>query len=366
MHSLKALKALIFCLAFLLVGLIYYCTVEAQPLFELNLTATSEYNLILPIESIRVVRGANPQDLLIYLSAPSAAWIHQEEVNGHYLIDIPYGVITRTTTVEIASDLPYRLSWGNQNEQTGRLLITPAPPRVEVFLQHSWIPDPDFLDPAENSQPLQLPLEEMLGPLLEVPPRSAFLTIDDGPWPQSTPRLLQVLDDLQIPATFFVIGTHVSRFPELAQLIQAHHHTLANHTFTHDYQRLYGSNELFYAEVDQTTQLLKTLNLDPQLVVRPPGGFRLDSALRHSLEQAGYRVLYWNMSAEDAYAGQSAAQLLERVRAQLPAIQASDQPLVLLLHDRWPHTAEALPDIVAAIEGAGYRFLPWPAIRDPV
>lgn len=119
MHSLKALKALIFCLAFLLVGLIYYCTVEAQPLFELNLTATSEYNLILPIESIRVVRGANPQDLLIYLSAPSAAWIHQEEVNGHYLIDIPYGVITRTTTVEIASDLPYRLSWGNQNEQTG-------------------------------------------------------------------------------------------------------------------------------------------------------------------------------------------------------------------------------------------------------
>jgi peptidoglycan/xylan/chitin deacetylase (PgdA/CDA1 family) len=88
--------------------------------------------------------------------------------------------------------------------------------------------------------------------------------------------------------------------------------------------------------------------------------------LRHSLEQAGYRVLYWNMSAEDAYAGQSAAQLLERIRAQLPAIQASERPLVLLLHDRWPHTAEALPDIVAAIQEAGYRFLPWPAFRDPV
>jgi peptidoglycan/xylan/chitin deacetylase (PgdA/CDA1 family) len=104
-------------------------------------------------------------------------------------------------------------------------LITPAPAYVQVFLQHGWVPDPSFLDPAENSQPLQLPLEEVLGPLLEVPARSAFLTIDDGPWPQSTPRLLEVLDQLQIPATFFLIGTHVSQFPELAQSIQAHHHT---------------------------------------------------------------------------------------------------------------------------------------------
>jgi peptidoglycan/xylan/chitin deacetylase (PgdA/CDA1 family) len=364
MHSLKAA---IFCLVFLLVGLVYYCTVEAQPLFELNLTATSEYNLILPIESVRVVRGSNPQDLLVYLSAPSAAWIHQERVNGHYLIDIPYGVITGTTTVEVASGLPYRLSWGNQNEQTGRLLITPAPGQVEVFLQHGWTADPGFLDPVENSQPLQLPLEELLGSLLEVPPRSAFLTIDDGPWPQSTPRILQVLEQLQVPATFFLIGTHVSQFPDLAQSIQAHHHAIANHTFTHDYQRLYNSDEsgeIFYAEVDQTTQLLKALNLDPQLVVRPPGGFRLDSALRHSLEQAGYQVLYWNISPEDAYANQTVVQLLERVRAQLQVLKASDQPLVLLLHDRWPHTVEALPDIVTTVQEAGYRFLSWPTVRD--
>ncbi|MFS8856008.1 polysaccharide deacetylase family protein [Synechococcus sp. H55.5] len=362
--SMHSLKAAIFFLVFLLVGLYYYA-VEAQPLFDLNLTLTSEYDPVLPIESVRVVRGSNPQDLLIYLSAPSAAWVHQERVNGHYLIDIPYAVITRSTLVEVPAELPYRLSWGNQDEHTGRLLITPAPPHVEVVLQHGWAADPNWLDPWENSQPLPLPLEEVLEPLLEVPPRSAFLTIDDGPWPQSTPRLLEVLDQLQIPATFFLIGNHVSQFPELAQSIRAHHHTIANHTFTHDYRRLYSSDAIFYAEVDQTTQLLKTLHLDPQLVVRPPGGFRLDSALRRSLEQAGYRVLYWNMSPEDAYAGQTAAQLLERVQAQLQVFKNSDQPLVLLLHDRWPHTAEALPNIVAAIEEAGYRFLPWPAFRDP-
>ncbi len=361
MHSLKAA---IFFLVFLLVGLHYYA-VEAQSFFHLNLTLTSEYDPILPIESVRVVRGSNPQDLLVYLSAPSAAWVHQERVNGHYLIDIPYAVITRSTTVEVAAGLPYRLSWGNRDEQTGRLLITPAPAQVEVLLQHGWTADPTLLDPLENSRPLQLPLEEALGPLLEVPPRSAFLTIDDGPWPQSTPRLLQVLDQLQVPATFFLIGNHVSRFPELAKAIQTHHHTIANHTFTHDYRRLYSSDEIFYAEVDQTTQLLKRLGLDPQLVVRPPGGFRLNSALRRALEQAGYRVLYWNLSPEDAYAGQTADQLLERVRSQLSVMKASEQPLVLLLHDRWPHTAEALPDIVAAVEEAGYRFLPWPSSRDP-
>ncbi len=359
------LKVAIFFLVFLLVGLYYYA-VEARPLFKLNLALTSGYDPVLPIESIRVVRGSSPQDLLVYLSAPSAAWVYQERVNGHYLIDIPYAVITRSTAVEVPGKLPYRLRWGNRDEHTGRLLITPAPPHVEVFLQHSWVADPTLLDPLENSQPLTLPLEEALAPLLSVPPRSAFLTIDDGPWPQSTPRLLEVLDQLQVPATFFLIGNHVSRFPELAQSIQAHHHTIANHTFTHDYRRLYSSNEIFYAEVDQTTQLMKTLGLDPQLVVRPPGGFRLDPSLRRALEQAGYQVLYWNISPEDAYAGQTAEQLLERVRAQLPVLKASKQPLVLLLHDRWPHTAEALPGIVAAIEEAGYRFLPWPTSRDPV
>ncbi|MFT0796800.1 polysaccharide deacetylase, partial [Synechococcus sp. H70.1] len=67
MHSLKAA---IFFLVFLLVGLHYYA-VEAQSFFHLNLTLTSEYDPILPIESVRVVRGSNPQDLLVYLSAPS-------------------------------------------------------------------------------------------------------------------------------------------------------------------------------------------------------------------------------------------------------------------------------------------------------
>jgi peptidoglycan/xylan/chitin deacetylase (PgdA/CDA1 family) len=357
------LKAVIFFLAFLLVGL-YYCAAGARPLFNLNLTSTLGYSPVLPIESVRVLQGSHPQELLIYLSAPSAAWVYQERLNGHYLIDIPYAVITHSTRVEVAKELPYQLNWGNQDQHTGRLLITPAPAYVQVFLQHGWVPDPSFLDPAENSQPLQLPLEEVLGPLLEVPARFAFLTIDDGPWPQSTPRLLEVLDQLQIPATFFLIGTHVSQFPELAQSIQAHHHTIANHTFTHDYRRLYSSNEIFYAEVEQTTELMKRLGLDPQLIVRPPGGFRLDPALRHSLEQARYQVVYWNISPEDAYADQIPAQLAERVRAQLQALRNSEQPLVLLLHDRWPHTAEALPGIVAAVEEAGYRFLPWPTSKN--
>jgi hypothetical protein len=168
---MRSLKAAIFFLVFLLVGL-QYCAVEAQSFFDLKLTLTSEYDPVLPIESVRVVRGSPPQDLLVYLSAPSAAWVYQERVNGHYLIDIPYAVITPSTAVEVPRELPYRLSWGNRDEQTGRLLITPAPAQVEVFLQHGWTADPTLLDPLENSRPLQLPLEEALGPLLEVPPRS--------------------------------------------------------------------------------------------------------------------------------------------------------------------------------------------------
>ncbi|MEN9225650.1 MAG: polysaccharide deacetylase family protein [Thermostichus sp. DRC_bins_24] len=309
---------------------------------------------------MRVEPGAGPQDVVVYLQAPSVAWVQEHRLPGHYLIDIPFGLITEQTQVTLSPELYPRVTLGNMDAKSGRLLLTPSPVHVEVFLQHDWqSPDPSRLDPLENLV-LQVPSQEVLAPLVELPKRSAYLTIDDGPWPGSTPAILAALEELDIPATFFLIGAHVDAYPQLAEAIAAHSFQIANHTYTHDYHRLYSSDEFFFSEVAQTQARFQQLGLRPGPIVRPPGGFPLSEALRLSLAQAGYRVIYWNMSAEDAYANQTSEQLVKRIQAQLQKFSGSDQPLIILLHDRWPYTAEALPEIVHLIREAGYQFQPLP------
>ncbi len=323
---------------------------QAQPQFELQVSRHHEVELA-PVERIEVSANATGE-VMIAIEASSEAWTQEQRRHGHYILDLPYGLITSETTI-VAVDVP--LEWGNANRVTGRLVISPEPASVSVQLSHQWQAN---FNPAPENIDYQLPPEEALLPVLGVPPRSAFLTFDDGPWPETTLPLLDTLEVLGVPATFFLIGAHVDNYPDLAAAIHARHVVIANHTYTHDYSRLYSSDSLFFAEVDHTQALMDEAGYEPLAIVRPPGGFPLSESLRFSLHQADYGVLYWNISPDDAFANQTAATIIERVDSQIQQHADSDLPLVVLLHDRWPHTVEALPDIVKHIQAAGYRFLP--------
>src|SRR5436305_246824 len=63
--------------------------------------------------------------------------------------------------------------------------------------------------------------------------REMCLTFDDGPHPDLTPRLLDLLADLQVRATFFLIGQEAEKYPEIVRRIAAEGHTVGNHTYSH-------------------------------------------------------------------------------------------------------------------------------------
>ncbi len=123
------------------------------------------------------------------------------------------------------------------------------------------------------------------------------LTFDDGPHPEYTPRLLQILSELGVPATFFLVGQEAERFPGIVRQIAAAGHVVGNHTFEHrDATSI--SSESFLAEVDRAKTLLRELSGQEVDLFRPPHG-RLTIFTLLGLWRAGQRVVLWNVDSRD-------------------------------------------------------------------
>lgn len=97
------------------------------------------------------------------------------------------------------------------------------------------------------------------------------LTFDDGPDPDTTPRLLDLLTRYRVPATFFVTGRRAARYPHLIRMILERGHSVGNHTFHHDCFRIFWQPSRLAREIDDTQETLSRLGVVP-LVFRPPMG----------------------------------------------------------------------------------------------
>lgn len=175
-----------------------------------------------------------------------------------------------------------------------------------------------------------------------------YLTFDDGPHPEHTPRLLDELARLGIKATFFVVGRQVLRHPELVRRMAAEGHTVANHTFLHSDLRLMTAGETVFGAEALRKDLRALLGQDIWLYRPPRGKIRPAQAL--ALWRAGYTIVLWSADARDW-----ACQGAEQVRAW-----ATEYPLrggdIVLMHDRLPYAAEALPRLLAAVNARSLRF----------
>lgn len=171
------------------------------------------------------------------------------------------------------------------------------------------------------------------------------LTFDDGPDPQATPRLLELLDRHNARATFFVIGAQLRAHPELARRIVAAGHALANHTDTHpNLASLPAARRR--AEVRACAATIAPLG--GLRLLRPPQG-RQTTASRFDMLRAGHQVVTWSAHAED-WRPHSAEELYARLAPEL-------RPgAIVLLHDRlhnptWPAAADRTP-LFAALDRA--------------
>jgi peptidoglycan/xylan/chitin deacetylase (PgdA/CDA1 family) len=178
--------------------------------------------------------------------------------------------------------------------------------------------------------------------------REISLTFDDGPHPEHTPRLLDLLHELNVKATFFVIGREAIRHPNIVRRIVDEGHTLANHTWSHTDLRSLTPVDVA-EEVRRTGDLLAEFSGAPIRLFRPPLG-KFTAWQMLALWKLNQTIVLWNVDPKD-YACSSADALRSNVAEH--TFRAGD---IVLLHDNHPFAGEVLPELVSRVRSAHLDF----------
>jgi peptidoglycan-N-acetylglucosamine deacetylase len=185
------------------------------------------------------------------------------------------------------------------------------------------------------------------------------ITFDDGPNPHATPRILEVLRRERVRATFFVLGKHAERWPELVRRTAVEGHQLGNHGYHH--RKLHRRSPAYVRDdlTRGTEAILRASGVRPRHF-RAPHGFR-NPWVTPIAASLGQRTVGWSLGVWDSArpgADVIAARVLEGMNAGS----------ILLLHDGDGYdpggdrlqTAEALPLIIAGLRRRGFRFTTLP------
>lgn len=204
------------------------------------------------------------------------------------------------------------------------------------------------------TQPVHPPPDLVLNP----PAGSVALTFDDGPHPTYTEQILDILDDHDAKATFFVLGERAAQYPGLVAEIVARGHSVQNHTYSHP-MLTDVDDETFRQEVRTATAAIEGAGAPAPRCLRPPygdflgddGGVRVRELAR---EEGGLELRTWHRDAEDWNLALTPAQVRQRA-----AEVGSGQ--ILLLHDgldQSHRTVAVLPDILEDLEARGLTTEP--------
>lgn len=184
------------------------------------------------------------------------------------------------------------------------------------------------------------------------------LTFDDGPSPEYTPLVLDALKERGVRATFFLVGKHVEKYPDIARRIVEEGHEVGNHTYSHR-DLVPSSRRRLLSEIRRTQKAIaETTGVWPTLF-RPPRGI-YSEAVRQVVVGMGFRLVLWSVSGMD-WAGIPARVIARRVVRQVKPGS------IILLHDSGAlirseghsrmNTARAVPEIVDRLIAEGYRFV---------
>ena len=201
------------------------------------------------------------------------------------------------------------------------------------------------------------PNSPVFGPVIGRGPsdRVIYLTFDDGPNPGVTEWILRILERENVPATFFMVGRQIERYPRTAMAVAKAGHEIGNHTYSHVKLHRVGPARAV-EEIDRAHHAILRVTGTVARSFRAPHGYRGPFVTR-AIAPYGYRVFGWTFGVWDSDCPGTAV-IRERVRRKL-------RPgAIVLLHDgdgyasrgdRW-QTADALQDIIADARAADYQF----------
>lgn len=186
-----------------------------------------------------------------------------------------------------------------------------------------------------------------------------YLTFDDGP-SENTKRILDILAQYDAKATFFITGANEECRPYIKEAYEAGH-TIGLHTYTHDYDKVYESDEAYFDDLEKVGEVAKEqIGFVPCFIRFPGGSSNMVSAkynkgimsrLVEAVQEKGYQYYDWNLDSGDA-AGCGKEEIGQN------AVTDKINHIIVLFHDTQTKdaTVEALPSILEYYKGLGYEF----------
>jgi peptidoglycan/xylan/chitin deacetylase (PgdA/CDA1 family)/sulfur carrier protein ThiS len=184
------------------------------------------------------------------------------------------------------------------------------------------------------------------------------LTFDDGPWPVQTRQVLRILERRHVPATFFMVGYLVDRYPGIVRSVADAGMRIGDHSWDHPVDPPLAdlTRARVAEEIGKTADALSSLGIEPRLF-RPPGG-SYDGAVLQETEREHMRLVTWSVDPRDWSPRSSVREIVHRV------LRAVEPGSIVLMHDGGgdrSRTIRALPRIIRGIRRMGLHLVAIPA-----
>jgi peptidoglycan/xylan/chitin deacetylase (PgdA/CDA1 family) len=189
-------------------------------------------------------------------------------------------------------------------------------------------------------------------------PPAVALTFDDGPWPKDTLRVLRILRDRRVPATFFMVGYLIERYPEIVRRVERAGMTIGTHSWSHPYLTPFVdlTPHRIQTEIERPAELLREgFGIETTLFRAPAGSY--DRRVLRLARDAGMRLVQWSVDPDDYRDTATPREIARRV---LRSVRPGS---VVLLHDGGggqSSTVAALPRIIRGIRAMGLELVAIP------
>ncbi len=194
-------------------------------------------------------------------------------------------------------------------------------------------------------------------------PKEVFLTFDDGPCVNNTKKILKILKDNNVKASFFIVGMKGEENPQILKEISDSDMSLCIHTYCHDYKKVYKNLDAYLKDYEACSNVIKNVTgKKPAPYIRLPGGSdnlvtSKDNlqAIKQTLNSKGIRYVDWNVCSGDAV---SHVVEVDKIKSNVMTQCKNKNLAVILMHDTYykHFTVEALPDIIKYLKDEGFVF----------
>jgi peptidoglycan/xylan/chitin deacetylase (PgdA/CDA1 family) len=236
-----------------------------------------------------------------------------------------------------------------ESGKNGDQIKTPTSPEIQ---------ETEIVEESFNWEPLLNKYHSKEISKISTKEKIITLTFDGGGNADGAEKILEILKQNEIEATFFLTGKFIKKYPEVAKKIDSGGHEIGNHSYSHPYFTKLNEEEM-EKEISQNQGLLKDLNIDQKALLRLPYGDR-NSFVLNFVSENRYINIRWTI---DSLGWQGSAGNMDSEKVQKRVVSMTTPGTIIMMHlgsdaDKINLDSEALQAVIDELKKDGYEFLP--------